>query len=167
MGFFLSSLEDKRTAVEANRPLMSGFRELWGSSREQCALNLLSSVPESVLRAAVSHPVSCACLTLYEACPVYKVVNLLYLKQLYWKECWRKVSMLQLMGGFCLSDEETCPEQPFGNTLYGKKIIHQLKQWVWSVLSSEIPGALDFCSNMSLLDMAVTEVLFYVALQHL
>ncbi|KAM4686940.1 E3 ubiquitin-protein ligase MARCHF6 isoform 7-T7 [Amazona ochrocephala] len=26
--------------------------------------------------------------------------------------------MLQLVGGSCLSDEETCPEQPFGNTLY-------------------------------------------------
>lgn len=34
MGFFLNSLEDKWTAVEANRPLMSGFTELWGSSRE-------------------------------------------------------------------------------------------------------------------------------------
>ncbi|KAM9024347.1 E3 ubiquitin-protein ligase MARCHF6 isoform 7-T7 [Ara ararauna] len=26
--------------------------------------------------------------------------------------------MLQLVGGSCLSDEETCPEQPFGNTPY-------------------------------------------------
>lgn len=59
---------------------MSGFRELWGSFREQCAFNLLPLVPESILNAAVSHPVSCArsgtCLTLYEADPVCKVVSL-------------------------------------------------------------------------------------------
>lgn len=69
----------EQSAVEANGPLMSGFRELWGSFREQYAFNLLSLVPESILKAAVSHPVSCAgssaCLTLSEADTAYIVVN--------------------------------------------------------------------------------------------
>lgn len=83
--FFPNSLESKclknKSVVKANGPLTSGFRELRGSFREHCAFNLLSLVPENILKAAVSYPISCAgssaCLTLSEADAVYKVVNLL------------------------------------------------------------------------------------------